>query len=241
MPINLSRIDFIDTLLNIPSNLPTSSIVASLLCSILIFALMKLSIPKRVATCEKSGGKKVASETEFEYQSTPFNSTAVERIKQEVGDYRPPWWYSKHIGTCVTLGKRWRLPYERDEFESEDTVFSMDWFPHRPPVTPACSGLNKDTASSPACANIPDPVKTPDTRDDMRRNVRSELGAVDSDDESGGCALVDSAKAAGHRDDKINVIILFPGLGLSSDHVSSILSKAHYTCSTCCLYCIRRR
>ena len=51
---------------------------------------------------------------------------------QRVGEYEPPWWYNRHLGTCVPFGYNPNLIYEREIFSAIDGCFAVDWYPCKP-------------------------------------------------------------------------------------------------------------
>ena len=71
--------------------------------------------------------------TEFTFQETEFNTLAADKIRLEVGDYVPPWWYNSHIGSLIQFGSSVNLIFEREIFILPDgSTFGVDWFPRRP-------------------------------------------------------------------------------------------------------------
>lgn len=65
-------------------------------------------------------------------QSTRLNRLIAKRIKTHVGEYEPPWWYNRHLGTAVAFGYNPSLVYEREIFTASDGIFAVDWYPRKP-------------------------------------------------------------------------------------------------------------
>ena len=67
-------------------------------------------------------------------QSTALNCAVNTRLKTHVGEYQPPWWYNRHLGTAVAFGYNPNLVYEREIFTANDGIFAVDWYPRKPAV-----------------------------------------------------------------------------------------------------------
>ena len=65
-------------------------------------------------------------------QNSPFNMKVASALRDNVGDYQPPWWYNRHFGTMIPFGYNPNLTYEREIFTVEDACFAVDWFPRKP-------------------------------------------------------------------------------------------------------------
>lgn len=95
---------------------------------ILVVYISKRNIFKFTSKGKHSGGK-----TAFLYKHSRFNEKAEARIRDEVGDYQPPWWYSPHLGTLVSFGADRKLQYEVEVMQAEDGGhFTVSWYPHKP-------------------------------------------------------------------------------------------------------------
>jgi len=106
-----------------------------LLCFLHIFSFLTAS---HDADCAFSMRNKVKRKvyTEFAFNTSDFNAWTVSRIKKEVGDYIPPWWYNKHLGSLISFGKSPNLKFERETFTLVDgSVFGVDWYPRKPSGT----------------------------------------------------------------------------------------------------------
>lgn len=65
-------------------------------------------------------------------QNSPFNIKVASALRDNIGDYQPPWWYNRHFGTMIPFGYNPNLTYEREIFTVEDACFAVDWFPRKP-------------------------------------------------------------------------------------------------------------
>jgi hypothetical protein len=65
-------------------------------------------------------------------RTTFLNEKIVERLRHNVGEYIPPWWYNRHLGAIVPFGFDAKLKYERELFFVEDACFAVDWYPCNP-------------------------------------------------------------------------------------------------------------
>ena len=69
----------------------------------------------------------------FMYEPSDFHEEIESAIRHKVGDYSPPWWYNKHSGTLIQLGKKVTLEYQRECFKHTDgSEFIVNWYPSRP-------------------------------------------------------------------------------------------------------------
>jgi len=73
------------------------------------------------------------SEMYIASMQTKFNTYFRERLITEVGFYKPPWWYNKHLCTVFSFGADICLRYKREIFSHSDgSLFAVDWYPKRP-------------------------------------------------------------------------------------------------------------
>ncbi len=71
--------------------------------------------------------------TGYHHQDTLFNNTIVQRFRDEIGNYRPPWWYSAILGAVVPFGGHPTLKCEQQRLLVEDgEEVLVDWYPRRP-------------------------------------------------------------------------------------------------------------
>lgn len=70
--------------------------------------------------------------TRFVCKCTEFNLKVMDKIRKNVGDYNPPWWYNPHIGALIPLGKYHDLAFETEILNYDDIHFPIHWYPFNP-------------------------------------------------------------------------------------------------------------
>lgn len=105
-------------------------ILGAVLCIPLLVMTLIIGVPIWLL-CSYIFQRKVY--TEFTFKTSDFNTLTKSRLKNEVGDYKPPWWYNTHIGSLIQFGKSPNLKFEREIFTLRDgSVFGVDWYPRKP-------------------------------------------------------------------------------------------------------------
>lgn len=138
--------------------------------------------------------KKGRNDTPIHASETKINKKIIDRIKTNVGEYNPPWWYSPDLGTLVAFGHDPKLPYETEIVErTEDNLpvsYSIDWWPCKPPQLRNNSSSSSSSSSSSASVEGNEASPSPSTSSTSHPN-----------DQSG---------------DGLRIIVFVPGLGLTA-------------------------
>jgi hypothetical protein len=67
------------------------------------------------------------------YKPTGPNEEFINRVRNNVGLYVPPWWYSAVLGILIPFGRDLPVRYEREiHYVDNDATFAVDWFPKKP-------------------------------------------------------------------------------------------------------------
>lgn len=124
---------------------------------------------------------------------------------RSVGDYFPPWWYNAHLGTIISFGSDPRLQYFTEQVEVKSKTIAS---------TSSTASMNNFLSSS--------------SSTDSLNLTDSKLGSntthfVETDSFNLDWYPLKPAKPE-HRDEKINIVMFVPGLGLSSKNVISYSS-----------------
>jgi hypothetical protein len=62
-----------------------------------------------------------------------FNLSVQNLIEKTIGDYRPPWWYNRHLVSIIQFGQRFHLESIDEIFTHEDgSHFKVKWYPSKP-------------------------------------------------------------------------------------------------------------
>jgi len=164
--------------------------------------------------------------TKFYYDHNERNERMVEKLKQ-VGDYVPPWWYNPHLGTIFSFGSDPRLRYHTELVAVQCTTIAS--------TSSACSSRD-NLSSSPSFFENPcsptDDCPSPTDPSPIDLTLTPPRRHRDSDHNSSSTANLhrttitesDSfnldwypCKPARPSDrSPVNVVVFFPGLGLSS-------------------------
>jgi len=81
--------------------------------------------------------------TQLFYRGTTTNRIICNRLRTQLGDYTPPWWYVNHLGATIAFGHDPPIEYERQLFEDAQKRVAVDWYPCQPPAA-----ADDDAASS---------------------------------------------------------------------------------------------
>lgn len=147
--------------------------------------------------------------TKFYFENNEHNVRIVDKLKQ-VGDYIPPWWYNPHLGTIFSFGSDPRLQYHTELVDVQCTTIAST---SSSSAFSSCDNLTSPSFSEDPSSPIDDCPTSP---------TRPNLSDVTSITESNSFNLDwYPCKPVKPSDSNtvINVVVFFPGLGLSSKNV----------------------
>ena len=144
-----------------------------------------------------------ALSTNFYCVKNKLNTQICETIRS-VGDYSPPWWYNAHLGTIFSFGSDPHLKYYTEEVEVRSrTTASTAHF-----SSPSLPSLAASTSSSLLSNSCESPGWEGVTTENFVETDRFNLDWYPS-------------KPKRQDNEKINIVVFIPGLGLSSKNVGS--------------------
>lgn len=125
---------------------------------------------------------------------------------RSVGDYFPPWWYNAHLGTIISFGSDPRLQYFSEQVEVKSKTIAS-------------------TSSSASTSNFLSLSRSTDSLNSIDSKLESSNTThfIETDSFNLDWYPRKPAKPE-HPDEKINIVMFVPGLGLSSKNVISYSS-----------------